>query len=894
MKKRRTSSNSSAAAGAGAGGAGISMRKAAAPLLLLALTGLSAVPAAEGVKVIRPAQTSDQRFPPDAFAHPAFRVAWLDREPLRNATAHALLFGTPDERDGLSLLQQQQQQEHKPAMGGRHEHAHGQQHTQHQQGGQKMYSALGAPLSRPLDNESHSLELHFLDEDSPYLCAIPRINSTADKYRASPEAHPTSALEVLQQALVLLDPLKSPIAAKPPSGSSLHNPASFSSNCLYHTFDWFTYAYCHGRSITQFRALPQTIGSAAELASALAESAKDGKGQTIVKRIEPRKDPQWPAFVLGRWSSDIERLLDDEGTLLLVGAQDSGTVSQHDLVSKSAQERKSAHSSSGSESGHQQLGSIVSVSSVDPKRAHIHTALIEVVAFDDPAVQHVAAEKDKDGARFLRAAEAAAKRAAAAASRSGGSASSSDLSASSSTTNTALGKSERPPAIAQRYISQTWSDGTPCVDTGEPREIEVQYHCVPSAGLHPVDRISMVRETTVVIVIETSRLCSVPALAVGRRSTTAYGVGDDAHSIDCRPIVRDDWDGDAALRDLEEERKRREEEEMAALRKRIQAQGGLTLRSPVGTAESSSSTAAAADKRGAVGGSATGKGGAGSSDSAYPGEQVGTAERRKQAEDRIVQALSDALSEYFGLDPRQTKDFLQPRDRDQEQGAESGGSHEEYYDSTGSEHAEGDVGGKGENAPADDRLDKLTDMVNRAMGDLGDAADGGGAIKLLELRVGEDGVIRSATLSAPTGAASGAAAAATATHTGTADEEAAGDDKYIDALFDELGLTDWLAGELEERAGRKDEVFSGGAIGDGSRAQRQEGGASAAGAQQVSGTAGKRKSDEEEAAAPEEEEEEEEGEEEQQQQQQQQSRAETEQTGSSSSRAPGARQHDEL
>ncbi|KAE8272039.1 hypothetical protein A4X09_0g286 [Tilletia walkeri] len=780
------------------------------PLLLL-LLGLTAGPVAHSVKVIRPAQTSDQRFPPDAFAHPAFQVAWLDREPLRNATTHALLFGGGGphqavDGDELTLVKHN-------AAGDDHKRQQGQAQGENGSGtsssGSKIFSALGAPLSRPLSSVSHSLELHFLDQDSPYLCAIPRINSTADKYRSPPESQPASAIEVLQQALALLEPLK-PSSESQSKASDANNPTTFASHCLYYSLQWFTYSYCHGRAITQFHALPVTVG-AAELVGTSSDSAT---GKALIKRIEPRKDPQWPAYVLGRWSSDVERLLDDGGTRLYVPSSASASAQhQSDLVSKSSDTPGSAPSSSTTQ--HTTQLAVMPVSSVDTDRAHIHTALIEVVAFDDPAVQDVAAEKDKDGARFRRAAEAAAKAAAGrGASRSDSA--SSDVTVPPSTRQT---HSARPPAIAQRYISQTWSDGTPCVDIGEPREIEVQYHCVPSSSPHPVDRISMIRETTVckyVIVIETSRLCSIPALAVGRRSVTSHGGADDAYTIDCRPIVRDDWDGEAAVRELEADKRRREEEEMAALRKQIQAKG-LQFKTPSSVHEASSFPSAAAAAAGTK-------------------DDLPKAEKRKQAEDRMSKALSEALAEYFGLDPAQTEQFLTPRDKPVGAGTEAGGnkdagrvgSHEEYFDAD-----EGVGAGKersGKVAKGNEkRLTELDERLSRMLKDLGVE------VEVQEVQVVKKGkggiesetvITRTATVSGPSShtATAGAKEAAETSGEGASTESGAvgttsgdgrvakagerevvnaGDlteEEMVDALIDGLGLSDWMDGALGELA----------------------------------------------------------------------------------------------
>lgn len=81
-----------------------------------------------------------------------------------------------------------------------------------------------------------------------------------------------------------------------------------------------------------------------------------------------------------------------------------------------------------------------------------------------------------------------------------------------------------------RYISQSWTDGTMCDLNHEPRTTEVQYHC---AKTPPFDRISLIKEVTTcnyVIVVETPRLCSEPALAQTE---------DEIREVHCRPILSD-------------------------------------------------------------------------------------------------------------------------------------------------------------------------------------------------------------------------------------------------------------------------------------------------------------------------------------------------------------------
>lgn len=81
-----------------------------------------------------------------------------------------------------------------------------------------------------------------------------------------------------------------------------------------------------------------------------------------------------------------------------------------------------------------------------------------------------------------------------------------------------------------RYISQSWTDGTLCDLNHEPRTTEVQYHCAKTPA---VDRISLIKEVTTcnyVIVIETPRLCTEPALAQTE---------DEIREVHCRPILTD-------------------------------------------------------------------------------------------------------------------------------------------------------------------------------------------------------------------------------------------------------------------------------------------------------------------------------------------------------------------
>jgi len=60
-----------------------------------------------------------------------------------------------------------------------------------------------------------------------------------------------------------------------------------------------------------------------------------------------------------------------------------------------------------------------------------------------------------------------------------------------------------------RYLVQRWGDGTFCDKTGQPREVEVQFHC----SMTMTDSILLVREAktcSYVLVVQTPRLCGEP------------------------------------------------------------------------------------------------------------------------------------------------------------------------------------------------------------------------------------------------------------------------------------------------------------------------------------------------------------------------------------------------
>ncbi|CAG8466517.1 7188_t:CDS:2 [Acaulospora morrowiae] len=79
----------------------------------------------------------------------------------------------------------------------------------------------------------------------------------------------------------------------------------------------------------------------------------------------------------------------------------------------------------------------------------------------------------------------------------------------------------------KKYLVQRWGDGTTCDLTGEPRKVEIQFHCNPQSR----DGIALVKEMYTcyyLIVIHTPRLCNDPAF----HSKTSFNV----NPIECWPI----------------------------------------------------------------------------------------------------------------------------------------------------------------------------------------------------------------------------------------------------------------------------------------------------------------------------------------------------------------------
>lgn len=84
-------------------------------------------------------------------------------------------------------------------------------------------------------------------------------------------------------------------------------------------------------------------------------------------------------------------------------------------------------------------------------------------------------------------------------------------------------------SAGSRYLVQKWTDGTICDKTGNPREVEVQFHC----SMEMTDHILFVKETktcSYVLVLHTPRLCGEPGFKSRR---DAAGEAE----IRCREVV---------------------------------------------------------------------------------------------------------------------------------------------------------------------------------------------------------------------------------------------------------------------------------------------------------------------------------------------------------------------
>ncbi|CCF48630.1 hypothetical protein NDA11_004561 [Ustilago hordei] len=303
------------------------------------------------------------------------------------------------------------------------------------------------------------------------LCSIPDFTYTpAVKQRRGAPTPPRSKQQLIRNAQALLDPLKKV--------------------CLYHTTDWFTYSFCHGKEIRQFRRLgPQ---SAAHKAFKKAGGGEAGKkaaleaAEKVNSFVHPVADPEYPAFILGRWTPQSEEIVDE-----------NPTHQQQPALEESKGVSAVSSSNSANRGG---MGSLVNSAGLD---------LVEEVQFGDWDEEELFAAEAKALSQFKH----------------------SDSAIESSSATSSGGESQR-----HRHLTQRWTNGTMCDMNHQPRTVEVQFHCSSRKPLE--DRIVMFKETTIcnyVLVIETPRLCADPAFG----SETE----DKPLPIECHRVVEDSFGG---------------------------------------------------------------------------------------------------------------------------------------------------------------------------------------------------------------------------------------------------------------------------------------------------------------------------------------------------------------
>lgn len=194
----------------------------AALAILLFVTNVTAA------RLAKPGSTHPS-FPMDVFSKPAYRLIYANDDPISNHSAVDLLvrYGGDQAKADLETLD------------------HGKSHEQQESTPAKVF-----------------LERTF--PDTLHLCSVQKAKPARPKLEVERGTLDQQRSRILRRAIELLSPLKE--------------------TCLYHTLDWFTYSFCYGDAIRQFRALPGTT--------------LPGK----TPAIDSRED----SYVLGRWNDGIE------------------------------------------------------------------------------------------------------------------------------------------------------------------------------------------------------------------------------------------------------------------------------------------------------------------------------------------------------------------------------------------------------------------------------------------------------------------------------------------------------------------------------------------------------------------------------------------------------------
>ncbi|SOV03286.1 uncharacterized protein UDID_18609 [Ustilago sp. UG-2017a] len=148
---------------------------------------------------------------------------------------------------------------------------------------------------RILEQQEASFLLLIQLRSSPtelQLCSIPDFTYTpAVKQRRGAPTPPRSKQQLIRNAQALLDPLKKV--------------------CLYHTTDWFTYSYCHGKEIRQVRRIKR---SRKQVEERRGRKPALEAAEKVNSFVHPVADPEYPAFILGRWTPQSEEIVDENPT----------------------------------------------------------------------------------------------------------------------------------------------------------------------------------------------------------------------------------------------------------------------------------------------------------------------------------------------------------------------------------------------------------------------------------------------------------------------------------------------------------------------------------------------------------------------------------------------------
>lgn len=408
-------------------------------------------------------------FPQDVFAKPAFQI---DYESTPKGA-----FALPIKcRDALNIMEQQEASSSSSS-------------PSHPTDLAPLSSSLSLPGQRDLSSsrangQSPRILSWSLERSSPtefQLCSIPDFNDPPVDQRPNADRGSASATtsrsrhDLILHAKSLLDPLKKV--------------------CLYHTAEWFTYSFCHGREIRQFRQLGPTVAAAKAFKAAGGGEAGKKAAMDAAEKVNnakhPIADPEYPAFILGRWTPQNEDVVGDDRSHAL--------HQQQPLTDSTGSLSHTAAASS------QQRG----------LPSHVNTAgmdLVEEVQFGDWDEEELFAAEAKALAQFKES------------------------------PNNAVEKSrDAPTYIAhesqrRRYVTQRWTNGTMCDMNHQPRTVEVQFHCSERKPLE--DRIVVFKETTIcnyVLIIETPRLCADPAFGKEKE--------EDPLTIRCHRVVSDDYTG---------------------------------------------------------------------------------------------------------------------------------------------------------------------------------------------------------------------------------------------------------------------------------------------------------------------------------------------------------------